>query len=64
MSKKELLIDEIEQVPESFLDEVLDFIYFLKTKIIKEMFNTAIASESSLKKDWMKPEEDEAWQNL
>lgn len=64
MSKKELLISEIEQVPESFLDEVLDFIHFLKTKIIKERLNTAVASESSLKKDWLKPEEDEAWQSL
>jgi hypothetical protein len=64
MSKKELLINEIEQVPESFLDEVLDFVHFLKTKIIKERLDTAIASESSLKKDWLKPEEDEAWQNL
>jgi hypothetical protein len=26
--------------------------------------NIAIASESSLKKDWLKPEEDEVWQNL
>ena len=64
MSKKELLIYEIAQVPESFLDEVLDFVHFLKTKTIKERLDTAIASESSLKKDWMKPEEDEAWQNL
>jgi hypothetical protein len=64
MGKKELLIDEINQVPESFLDEVLDFVHFLKTKIIKERLDTAIASESSLKKDWLKPEEDEAWQSL
>jgi len=64
MSKKELLINEIEQVPEPFLDEVLDFVHFLKTKIIKERLDTAIASESALRKDWLKPEEDEAWQNL
>jgi len=64
MSKKELLIDEIDQVPESFLDEVLDFVHFLKTKINRERLNIAIASESSLKKDWLKPEEDKAWQNL
>ncbi len=64
MSKKELLISEIEQVPEPFLDEVLDFIHFLKTKIIRERIDTAIASESSLKKDWLMPEEDEAWRNL
>jgi hypothetical protein len=64
MSKKELLIDEIKQVPDSFLDEVLDFVHFLKTNIIKERLDTAIASESSLKKDWLRPEEDEAWQDL
>lgn len=64
MSKKELLLSEIEQVPEPLLDEVLDFIYFLKTKIIKERLDTAIASESSLKKDWLLPEEDKAWQSL
>ncbi|GAH74449.1 unnamed protein product [marine sediment metagenome] len=64
MNKKELLINEIEQVPEPFLDEVLDFIKFLKTKVVKERMNIAIVSESSLKNDWLKPEEDEAWQNL
>ena len=64
MGKKELLLSEIEQVPEAFLDEVLDFIHFLKTKIIKERLNTAIASESSLKKDWLKSEEDEYWKDL
>jgi len=64
MSKKELLLNEIEQVPESVLDEVIDFVHFLKTKIIKEKIDIAIASESSLKKDWLKPEEDEAWQTL
>ena len=64
MSKKEILISEIEQVPESYLDEVLDFVHFLKAKIIKEKIDTAIASESSLRKDWLLPEEDEAWQGL
>ncbi|GFP25148.1 hypothetical protein HKBW3S43_01401 [Candidatus Hakubella thermalkaliphila] len=64
MSEKELLLSEIEQVPEAFLEEILDFVHFLRTKIIKERLETAIASESSLKKDWLKPEEDEAWQDL
>ncbi len=64
MDKKELLLSAIEQVPESYLDEVLDFIQFLKTKIIQEELDTAIASESSLKKDWLKSEENEAWKNL
>lgn len=64
MSKKELLIHEIEQIPEPFLDEILDFIRFLKTKTTTELLESSILSESSLKKDWLKSEEDEAWQNL
>ncbi len=64
MNKKELLLSEIEQVPEPLLGEVLDFVHFLKTKMIKERMDTAIASESSLKKDWLRPEEDEAWRGL
>lgn len=64
MTKKDLLLSEIEQVPEPLLDEVLDFVHYLKTKIIKERMDTAIISESSLKEDWLKPEEDEAWQDL
>ena len=64
MGKKELILSEIEQVPEPFLYEVLDFVQFLKTRIVKERLNNAIASESSLKKDWLRPEEDEAWQSL
>lgn len=55
---------EIEQVPELFLDELWDFIQFLKTKMVREKIEIAVASESSLKKDWLKPEEDEAWQDL
>jgi hypothetical protein len=64
MSKKEILISELEQVPESYLDEVLDFVHFLKSKILREKIDIAIASESSLRKDWLLPEEDEAWQGL
>lgn len=64
MSKKELLLKEIEQTPEPFLDEVLDFIKYLKTKKKNEITHITITAESSLAKDWLKPEEDEAWQNL
>jgi hypothetical protein len=31
---------------------------------LEESMETAIASETSLKKDWLKPEEDEAWRDL
>ncbi len=64
MNKKELILDEIEQVPDPLLEEILDFIRFLKTKVIEDRMETAVASESTLKKDWLKPEEDEAWRDL
>lgn len=62
--KKESILSEIEQTPESLYEEILDFIHFLKTKSLKETMATAVASESSFKKDWLRAEEDKAWQNL
>jgi hypothetical protein len=64
MSKKELLISEIEKAPEPLIDELLNFVQFLKTRVVSGRLDTAIASESSLKKDWLRPEEDDAWQSL
>ena len=64
MTKKQILIKEIEKVPEPLIDEVLDFVNFLKNKIAKDRIETSLASEAVLKKDWLKPEEDEAWQDL
>ena len=64
MSKKELLLKEIEEISEPILDEVIDFIQFLKTKTMQENLSITIASESALRKDWLRPEEDEAWQGL
>ena len=62
ISKLEVISNELQQIPESFLDEILDFVYFLQLKATKQ--ETTIASESSLKKDWLRPEEDEAWKDL
>ena len=64
VAKKELILREMEHVPDSLIDEILDFIQFLKSKALKEKLETAIASESSLKKDWLRQEEDKAWQDL
>jgi len=60
MNKRQILMNEIKKITDPFIDEVLDFVQFLKAKINRERFNFTIASESSLKNDWMKPEEDEA----
>ena len=59
-----MVISEIEKTPDYLLDEVLDFIGYLKSKKVKNGIENAIASESSLKKDWFRPEEEEAWQHL
>jgi hypothetical protein len=64
MSNKEKIIQELEQIPDIFLDEALDFIRYLKTKTLHERLETVIASESLLQKDWLRPEEEIAWQNL
>jgi len=64
MDRKEALIREAENLPTVFLQEVLDFVQFLKDKATQENLETALLSESALRKDWLKPEEDEAWQGL
>ena len=65
MTIKEQITQELEKLPEPVLQEVLDFVQFLKTKKQrKEMLEITIMSESSLEKDWLKPEEDAAWHNL
>lgn len=64
MNKKKLIAKEIEEVPEPLLQEVLDFVRFLKNKCAQEKLETSLLSESSLKKDWLKSEEDKAWKNL
>lgn len=64
MEVKEIILKEIEKIPEQYLAEILDFVRFLKAKALEERMGAAIASETSLKKDWLRPEEDEAWQDL
>lgn len=63
-NEKELVIREIENLPKPFLQEVLDFVRFLKMKAGQEQLETALLSESTLSKDWLLPEEDEAWRDL
>ena len=46
------------------LDEVLNFIEYLKLKVSKDKLEATLLSELALKKDWLLPEEDEAWKNL
>ncbi len=63
MTQKDIIIKEIETLTDN-LDEVLEFIRYLKFKRSIEKFDITRASESSLKKEWSSSEEDEAWQHL
>ena len=64
MSTQELIIREVENLPEPLQREVYDFARFLREKADGESFNGLLLSESALKKDWETPEEDAAWANL
>jgi hypothetical protein len=64
MNKIEILINEVAQFPEDMIDDILLFIQFIKERAIVKKLETLILSEKTLSKDWLRPEEDEAWQDL
>lgn len=64
MSNKEVLIKEIEEISEEKLQEIIDFVRFLKSRQREEELGITLVSEPSLAKDWLKREEDEAWSDL
>ena len=64
MTNREQILNEIQKIPEPLLTEVLDFVQFLKKKVSSEKTEITTMSETSLKKDWLRPEEDTAWQHL
>jgi len=64
MTTKEAIQREIEQAPETVLEEALVYIRLLRAMREKGIADTALASEASLKKDWLRPEEEAAWQSL
>jgi len=61
---KNIIIEELKSIPDEVANEILDFIKFLKIKTKTDKTETHIASMNSLSKDWEKPEEDEAWNDL
>ena len=64
MTQRQLLLNEMKKAPDNIFQEVFDFYQFLKSKSNNKTTEILIASESSLKKDWLKKDEDEAWQDL
>lgn len=64
MQEKEAIIREIDELPADLLQEVLDFVRFLKSQAMKKRLETAILSEPVLGRDWLRLEEEEAWSDL
>ena len=64
MTSKQTILEDLQGIPDSLLEEVRDFVRFLKERARKEQCETALLSEPSLERDWLRPEEDEAWQDL
>jgi Protein of unknown function (DUF2281) len=67
MSTREALSEEIKNIPEALLNELYDYLLFLKyKKSEKRKDNPPIqtTSEKVLSREWDTPEEDEAWKNL
>ena len=58
------LVREIESLPPMYVQEVIDFVGYLKHKKTKDLPETMLLSENSLAEDWDTPEEDEAWADL
>ena len=50
--------------PISKEDELINYVQLLKGKLAHDRLETIILSESALKKDWLKAEEQKAWQDL
>ena len=63
INKKQILFEEIQNVPDFVLDQVIHFVCDLKGKL-GSVNETSLLSEESLAKDWSKQEEDLAWENL
>jgi len=63
MNTREVISQELEQLPERDLDRLLAFLHSLKESRSETDLST-VAAENALAKDRLTPEEDAAWANL
>jgi len=64
MTNHAVLLKEIETLPLTCINEVIDFVAWIKQRKLSQIPETMLMSESALSKDWDTPEEDDAWANL
>ncbi|MDZ7361872.1 MAG: DUF2281 domain-containing protein [candidate division KSB1 bacterium] len=66
------IVERLQKLPMEKLAVVFDFVSFLTkreqendlTAPYSDAFQTMLASEAVLRRDWDRPEEDEAWADL
>lgn len=63
MTKKDEVIEQIQHLPDTLINEVLEYIRYLKSTKLGGL-ECGIQSESTLAKDWLSEEEEEAWKGL
>ena len=64
MTAKEAIVKAVEDMPEEYLDDLARYVETLRQKAALHTVPTALASETVLAKDWLRPEEEEAWRDL
>lgn len=64
MTVKESIVQAVEDLPEECLDDLAHYVEALRQATALRAVPTALASEAVLAKDWLRPEEDEAWRDL
>jgi hypothetical protein len=64
MTTKEAILKAVDDLPEECLSELASYAERLRYKSAIQSSPTALASERTLAKDWLRPEEDEAWRDL
>jgi hypothetical protein len=64
MSTRDKLIKKVQDAPDALVQELLDYAQFLKQRHEQDRREPMALAESSLSKDWLRPEEDEAWRGL
>jgi hypothetical protein len=64
MTAKEAIVKAVEDLPEDCLDDLAQYVETLHRRAALRAAPTALASEAVLAKDWLTPEEDDAWRDL
>jgi hypothetical protein len=64
MTAKEAIVQAVEDLPDDCLDDLVRYVEVLRRRAAVRAMPTAMASEAVLAKDWLRPEEEEAWRDL